>query len=249
MAEHGPLRSYAYTTTEALDGPKRVTLSDFARRPVWHKNRKLTGTEMVDYVVDSSGQTRWTVHRPVHGWYLALRNPRSPPETFIALEPSRHDPPSTLSFAVESRVAVHSATPPPGSRDSACIDIGEQLTDKETAITTHFETRICHFRLEPAAGAGQPARSRWSIASVASWISGSNTSSWTCVWTDQDNAQVARFHEHASLLSTSTRGTLALAVDLIDRIGLEPSFWAAVAFAYTEFLEDKQAYEASVSDD
>ena len=51
-----------------------------------------------------------------------------------------------------------------------------------------------------------------------------------------------------SVLGTATKGNLILNVHVIDVLGLEPSFWAAVALAYTEFLEDRDAYEAALHD-
>lgn len=32
----------------------------------------------------------WTVHRPIHGWYIRLRSPSFPPETYISLSPVSH---------------------------------------------------------------------------------------------------------------------------------------------------------------
>lgn len=42
------------------------------------------------------------------------------------------------------------------------------------------------------------------------------------------------------MLSLATKGTLELDEKLVDIVGMEPSFWVAVALAYLEFLEDRE---------
>ncbi|KAM0786258.1 hypothetical protein ACM66B_007057 [Microbotryomycetes sp. NB124-2] len=260
LAEHGPRRTYKYTTSEPLDVPKVVSLADDSNRHVWTKTRKLAGTEVVDFVSDSSGQTRWTIHRPVQGWYLALRNPRMPSDAFVALEPVKKQPRTALSFTVESAVDLpeeQTTTPLATPDGSVRVGMDGSRSHNEVAPNSEEENPVaalscpltrCHFRLEQGLPAKRAGHYAWSLSTVKKLLGGTSNS-WTCAWEDQRDIEVMRFEEHTSLLSTTTEGNLTLNVDLITATGLEPSFWAALALAYIEFLEDKQAYEASVSDD
>ncbi|KPV72083.1 uncharacterized protein RHOBADRAFT_47266 [Rhodotorula graminis WP1] len=45
------------------------------------------------------------------------------------------------------------------------------------------------------------------------------------------------------------RGTLSLSPSLVDSSGLEPSFWAALACAYVDVIEERDGYEAAQGGD
>ncbi|KAH9821147.1 hypothetical protein DFH28DRAFT_951617 [Melampsora americana] len=50
--------------------------------------RTLTDDEIVESVMDSTGQVLWTIHKPIRGWYLVIRSPSyTNPRTHIALQP------------------------------------------------------------------------------------------------------------------------------------------------------------------
>jgi hypothetical protein len=51
------------------------------------------------------------------------------------------------------------------------------------------------------------------------------------------------------LVSMTTKGTLLLNESLVGVIGMEPTFWVAIALAYLEFLEDQEAYGAASGGD
>ncbi|KNZ57996.1 hypothetical protein VP01_201g5 [Puccinia sorghi] len=69
---HNPWVTYFITTFESEIG----------------KFKELTHDEIVEGIQDSSGETLWTIRRPIRGWYLVLRSPLDVnPQNFVGLQP------------------------------------------------------------------------------------------------------------------------------------------------------------------
>lgn len=56
---------------------------------------------------------------------------------------------------------------------------------------------------------------------------------------DERCSFIVTFLTACRLFSLQTKGNLKLNEDVIDVIGMEPSFWISIALAYLEVLEDR----------
>ncbi|SCZ94390.1 BZ3500_MvSof-1268-A1-R1_Chr12-2g03867 [Microbotryum saponariae] len=64
---------YHLSSNEADASQELFILKDEHDRRLFTKTRKLTETEIVDTVFNSSHEPAWTIHRPRRGWYLVIR--------------------------------------------------------------------------------------------------------------------------------------------------------------------------------
>ncbi|ORY76501.1 hypothetical protein BCR35DRAFT_305726 [Leucosporidium creatinivorum] len=273
--EEGPRRSYRLETTEALEGGKIVRLLDEKGRAVWEKTRDLTDEEIVDTIFDGTRHPRWTIHRPIRGWYLVLRSPSLPPGSYISFKPNPSSAEgSGFTFALRSVLEYPVTSPLSEKGDDLdavrlTFSAGDN-TPTPTSAPTFSEAQdhppapageksekpiapsptTSHFKLQH----GLPAHTHrassrpFSLSSFTHLFAGRGKT-FSCVWEDEQGAEVLRFEEDVSLLSTTTRGHLLLHEHLVGIIGMEPSFWIAVALAYLEFLEDREAYGAAKGGD
>jgi len=85
---HDPCVTYSITTFESEIGKLHWEVKDLEGRLIFKSFKELTHDEIVEGIQDSSGQTLWTIRRPIRGWYLVLRSPLdSNPQNFIGLQP------------------------------------------------------------------------------------------------------------------------------------------------------------------
>ncbi|OAV93242.1 hypothetical protein PTTG_12306 [Puccinia triticina 1-1 BBBD Race 1] len=85
--EH-PSIDYSITTFESELGKFCWEVKDLDGHLIFKSFKELTHDEIVEGIQDSSGETLWTIHRPIRGWYLVLRSPMdSNPQNFIPLQP------------------------------------------------------------------------------------------------------------------------------------------------------------------
>jgi len=74
---------------------------------------RLTIDTLLNPQENSSQRVKWTIHRPVSGWYIRIRSPLFPPRSFVPLmpcDPSEGDPTMFLAFTCQTRIDM---TPPP----------------------------------------------------------------------------------------------------------------------------------------
>jgi len=63
------------------------------------------------------------------------------------------------------------------------------------------------------------------------------------------NIPVLTFHDATPLIGThSTSGTIELDHGVARALGVDPSWWIAIALAYIEFLDDRDGYQAAAND-
>ncbi|SCV73112.1 BQ2448_7037 [Microbotryum intermedium] len=73
LSHSSDLLRYHLSSNEADASQELFILKDEHDRRLFTKTRKLTETEIVDTVFNSSHEPAWTVHRPRRGWYLVIR--------------------------------------------------------------------------------------------------------------------------------------------------------------------------------
>ncbi|KAL8283964.1 hypothetical protein RQP46_005077 [Phenoliferia psychrophenolica] len=241
--------SSSFFRSDSLEGDQVVEIKDDSGRVIWSKVKHLTEEEIVETVLDSARQPRWTIHRPIKGWYLVLRSPSLPPTSFISLRPSTNHSADNFLFTIRSVLTfpTTAGAPVPPPSPSTRIDFKpEELEEKakeEGAATKS------HFRLQPSVPAHTHRQSSaaWSLSKFTGlFVDRGKT--FSCVWEDENGSEVLRFEDAPSLLSLSTKGSLYLNENLVNITGMEPSFWIAIALAYLEFLQDKDAYSAASHD-
>ncbi|KAF8322805.1 uncharacterized protein EI90DRAFT_3130922 [Cantharellus anzutake] len=94
----------------------------FASEPVDPKEPELIGKEIITSVKDNPSQrVKWTIHRPVSGWYIRIRSPHFAPKSFVSLvpcNPSEGDPTTgALAFTCQTRIDMN--PPPPAYSHAA----------------------------------------------------------------------------------------------------------------------------------
>ncbi|GAA6055827.1 hypothetical protein JCM3770_004779 [Rhodotorula araucariae] len=86
------LRRYDLDENEPLEGRQMVTIREQGNgRVVWTKTRELVDDEIVSTIFDSLHHPRWTISRPIRGWYLTLQRvtPDEKCEPYIELTPRK----------------------------------------------------------------------------------------------------------------------------------------------------------------
>ncbi|KAA1080139.1 hypothetical protein PGT21_003116 [Puccinia graminis f. sp. tritici] len=82
--------NYSITTFESELGKFCWEVKNPDGHLIFKSYKELTHDEIVEGIQDSSGETLWTIRRPIRGWYLVLRSPMdSNPQSFIALQPKK----------------------------------------------------------------------------------------------------------------------------------------------------------------
>ncbi|PLW06088.1 hypothetical protein PCANC_11730 [Puccinia coronata f. sp. avenae] len=85
---HCPSVCYTITTFESEIGKFCWEVKDLDGHLIFKSFKELTHDEIVEGIQDSSGETLWTIRRPIRGWYLVLRSPLDlNPQNFLALQP------------------------------------------------------------------------------------------------------------------------------------------------------------------
>ncbi|BGP43157.1 hypothetical protein JCM10449v2_007181 [Rhodotorula kratochvilovae] len=81
-------RRYDLDENEPLEGRQTVTVKEQGSgRVLWTKTRELVDDEIVSTIFDSLHHPRWTISRPIRGWYLILQRAAmsDKPEPYIEL--------------------------------------------------------------------------------------------------------------------------------------------------------------------
>ncbi|KDQ16433.1 hypothetical protein BOTBODRAFT_30773 [Botryobasidium botryosum FD-172 SS1] len=110
---------------------------------------------------------RWSVHRPIRGWYLRLRSPLFPPASAINVAPGPAD--GTLEFACRTNVDMRRCIPPPpnnphsntsGSGDQAVVhSYPPQPASASSASPTSSATSTTGFNIGQNTPRWGPTRS------------------------------------------------------------------------------------------
>ncbi|CAH7685525.1 expressed protein [Phakopsora pachyrhizi] len=83
------IEQYLVSASNVDFGKKNLKIIDSIGKVAWETVRELVHDEIVESLLDSSGQVHWTIHRPIRGWYLILRSPfYSDPQVYISLKPT-----------------------------------------------------------------------------------------------------------------------------------------------------------------
>lgn len=167
---------------------------------------------------DSTHHPRWTIHRPIRGWYLVLRSPSLPPGSYISLKPLPSSEGSTFTFALRSVLdypitsplsekgdvldsvrlsfSVGDKTPTPSSAPT----FGEaQNRPAEAEKSPAPSPTTSHFKLQH----GLPAHTHrassrpFSLSSFTHLFAGRGKT-FSCVWEEEQGAEVLRFEEDVS---------------------------------------------------
>ncbi|KAK4046840.1 hypothetical protein OIO90_006416 [Microbotryomycetes sp. JL221] len=264
------MRHYTYLTNQPLDdGPlvSKLVQTD-SNDIIWTKIRKLTTTEIVDYIADSSNNVQWTCHKPLQGWYLALTN-RS--NEFINLVPPRSQTSFikgqdvVLEFELECLVVKEDEDEDEHEQqcaDQVTIDVersnDDVAVDIESTTTTKTRTKTCQFKLikgRNTTNVMKPSLFNTVINWVQNGFSSQNDWYWTCVLSPVENNQtveneeieIMKFQDVSSSWSTSTKGNLSINTKLIQNLGIEISFLISIGFVFQEFLQEIQAYKVASS--
>ncbi|KAM0751986.1 hypothetical protein T439DRAFT_324083 [Meredithblackwellia eburnea MCA 4105] len=137
-----------------------------------------------------------------------------------------------------------------GSNDSSSPTKADSSTSAPSELSPPLrEPSKSHFLLSPhlPAHTHRQSSSPFSISRFTSLFADRGTT-FSCTWLDERDAEVLRYEDAPGLFSLATHGSLYLNVDLINMTGMEPSFWVAIACAYLEFLEEREAWEAANKD-
>ncbi|KZT34959.1 hypothetical protein SISSUDRAFT_223680 [Sistotremastrum suecicum HHB10207 ss-3] len=88
---HPIFTKFNVTSTDLVASTQRINVAlEDTGRVVWYKERHLTEEEIVEcvYATQPTLVLRWTIHRPLRGWYIRLRTPSFPPGSFVSINPS-----------------------------------------------------------------------------------------------------------------------------------------------------------------
>ncbi|KAI0684224.1 hypothetical protein BC835DRAFT_1422414 [Cytidiella melzeri] len=96
------------------------------------KERYLAEDEIVENVVDNaSSSIHWTIHKPVHGWYIRLRAPSFPPGSYVTLSPL----PSVSPYCSEAALTFSCRTNIPSSIAASPSSSRRKSSDSDTTLT------------------------------------------------------------------------------------------------------------------
>lgn len=219
-----------------------------------------------------SSTARWTIHRPRHGWYIALRpaSSTSPahssisPTGFLSLDsvPSSSSNGTALGFSLRlpltdggSSAADATASRAPADSPDVQIDINpiESVPLAQSTSALGSETESARFVLRPLPPPPRPAGIWGALkaggSSVRAAVLSERALGWACyALLREGEEEVMRWEDTTGVLATATSGVLRLAERLPLVRGIDEAFWAAVALAYVEFTQDQAAYLAATSD-
>ena len=121
---------YRVSSNDVIADELKVNVTDESNgRVMWCKDRGLGENEILSGVYvcmvtrsisagrdettfeqemsQKASMLRWVIHRPTRGWYIRLRAPSFPPESYIALttcKPSQEHADGALEFACRSNI-------------------------------------------------------------------------------------------------------------------------------------------------
>ncbi|KAG9028478.1 hypothetical protein FRB95_006420 [Tulasnella sp. JGI-2019a] len=86
---YGIISRLTVSSSDVIDHNFRLNVADERSKKIeWTQERTLSETEIIDSLIEkATGRTTWTVHRPIHGWYIKFRSPAFPENFFIPLTP------------------------------------------------------------------------------------------------------------------------------------------------------------------
>ncbi|KAF8889133.1 hypothetical protein BD779DRAFT_421142 [Infundibulicybe gibba] len=253
----------------------RVQVSSEAdsQKIIWYKERFLGDHEIIENIVHNQTSTIcWTVHRPKRGWYIRIQSPTFPPGAFIPLLPipknSPHYSEGALSFTSRTNIQL---TSHPGDSDSTLqgdvtsptihsypptppVALPTMQPPTPAAVQAKLEqlpgksqqeqSQITEFVLSPGAISPPPP------------VSSASTSVFTRFMHESASAHepitlppILVFHDQTPVLTVgSLTGLIEIDQSEERLLGLDTSFWIAVALTYLEFLEDRDGYLAAIAD-
>ncbi|KAJ7028051.1 hypothetical protein C8F04DRAFT_1291718 [Mycena alexandri] len=235
------------------------------------KERFLEDEEIIEHLVHRESQRIcWTMHRPRNGWYIRIRAPSFPP----ARRSARARPTTAHSYPPTPPVVVV-YTPPTPTPASVQARLLEQRRPPNAQVVTQFVLApytIGAEALKPEE-MGFFQRALRAIRSQAAGPSYSFTLARapapsplpTLAPPAESTVALAApppppvtappppplltFHDRTPLTTLhAVTGLIEIDTAEEQRLGVEGSFWVAVALTYLEFLQEKESYLAALSD-
>ncbi|KAF8905424.1 hypothetical protein CPB85DRAFT_1376815 [Mucidula mucida] len=240
-------------SSDVIDEQARINVyEEKSENVIWYKERYLGDDEIVEHIIHNPTSTIcWSIHRPKRGWYIRIRSRLFPPGVFIPFTPLHSYPP----------------TPPPPRPPSLTVTPASPRSSTSTVEPRLAATQICEFIMSPSSAPPTKPEdtsflSRALTALMNHTPSNSNSFSLCRVssapppYAAADPvprsslcAPLLVFHDRTPLLSFGSRtGTIEIDKAEERLVGIDTSFWIAVALTYLEFLAERESYLAAASD-
>ncbi|KAF7288203.1 hypothetical protein HMN09_01417200 [Mycena chlorophos] len=207
------------------------------------------------------GRLCWTMHRPRSGWYIRLKSPAFPPNAFIPLQPAPPNgphPSGSLVFASRTHAilsnpppSVHSYPPSPPPAPAVAVEPPTADAIQPRLVQQLPRQAVTHFVLAPYQIDGGVKPDQLSLPSALNTI--------------RTNTAGPDYSLHARPIALATEAAAAppplitftgsYARDDLERdywcagstgteeqaLGVDSSFWIAVALTYLEFLQERRS--------
>ncbi|KAF9239411.1 hypothetical protein BU15DRAFT_74568 [Melanogaster broomeanus] len=236
---------YVVQSSDVISDLRVNVFLENSDKVIWYKTptkeRFLFDEEIIEHVVHNPTSTiSWIIHRPKRGWYIRIRSPTFPPGVFIPLLPVPRSSPdftdAALTFSCRTNAYALPLLMAEASRAKSSSDSG---ASSSTTIHSYPPS-------PPAAPINIAPPSPQSISAKLDEIGLVPT----------DNLKRApqptptKITEFLLAPHSSAHVTGLLEIDRAEErmLGIDPSFWIAVALTYLEFLEERESYLAALSD-
>ncbi|KAF7297081.1 hypothetical protein MIND_00941000 [Mycena indigotica] len=272
MSNSGPSASplmtrYVVQSSDVLDHLVIDVKEEGSDKVLWFKERFLDDEEIVERLVHKeSGLIRWTMHRPRSGWYIRIRSPTFPPGVYIPLTPAPPagaHPPGSLLFSSRTNAFIpntpslmHSYPPPPTSPPGQ--ENGRILIETITqfVLTPHQldgnkseELSFFHKALNTIRKNSAGPDYSFTLRRIAPISTTSQAPPPTTTVTSEAPSPLVTFTDRTPTMTVhAITGLLIVSQFEEQMLGIESSFWIAVALTYLEFLQEKESYLAALSD-
>jgi len=259
---------YNVSSNDVLSEELRVNVTCIRTgRVLWYQDRQLGENEILEGIYDTRASLQWVVHRPTRGWYIRIRSPAFPPGSFISLSPPVSDSMRAsvgwLEFSCRTNSLPPVVNPDPAPREQLESDKTNTGGDhsyppsasNSPSSSTHTlvplpQSQITRFALKPSAESSGSSllwrtisRFRHTTSFVLLPTEGNiNVSETEDVF---HSNELISFREHSRSSFATAAGVITLNETLALQLGVEKSFWVAVALAYWEFLNERESYLAS----
>jgi len=258
------LSEYNVSSNDVLSDEFRVNVTCIRTgRVLWYQDRQLGEDEILEGVYDDRTALRWVIHRPKRGWYIRIRSPAFPPGAFISLSPPAKDTRQAANGHLELGCRTN-PWPPPNN----AVPIVQQPERTSTSSTSSDHSYPPSSSNSPSSSSHtlvplpQSQITRFLLKPSIQDTTGSllwralarfrQTSSFSILPIDGDHQtqddeslNLLCFTENSPSRLSSSSGTLAMNESLAAMLGVDKSFWIAVALAYWEFLNERESYLAS----
>ncbi|KAI8450426.1 hypothetical protein BY996DRAFT_4180406 [Phakopsora pachyrhizi] len=228
------IEQYLVSASNVDFGKKNLKIIDSIGKVAWETVRELVHDEIVESLLDSSGQVHWTIHRPADP---IIDDPQT--------KQIHSSPVETTKQTVKNRsTSIYAGTPSPSKPEatlltgSSCFELS---TGKENASSTiNLKQRDIILILKSLSTTTQ----KTFFQSISSLFT-DNSRSFVCAIRSESTETekiLTMFEDKPSMFGFNNDGSLSLHSETISKVGMPISFWLAISLAYLGFRDDKERY-------